>query len=126
VDTDRSDDLTVAPSKVHASPATKWADRRPSAGDPKAKLVHLERCLEHDPALARRFRTLERRHQRNDVAVIGLLVMSVILLGAALATASWTCFVAGATTLVASFVVDTRYQRALERGLDREEQTTWP
>jgi hypothetical protein len=100
----------------------------PPAGNPEAKLEHVERCLERaDPALARRFRTLERRHQRNDVAVFGLLVMSMIFLGAALATASWACFVAGATTFAASFVVDTRYQRALERGLDREEEeATWP
>jgi hypothetical protein len=68
-----------------------------------------------DPALARRFKKLQRADTRNDVAVFSLLTISAVLLGAFWATFSAAAGLGGVAAYLASFVVDSHHQRQLAR-----------
>jgi hypothetical protein len=68
-----------------------------------------------DPALARRFKKLQRADTRNDVAVFSLLTISAVLLGAFWATLSVAVGLGGVAAYLASFVVDTRHRQRLTR-----------
>ncbi|MGD9998247.1 MAG: DUF3040 domain-containing protein [Acidimicrobiia bacterium] len=68
-----------------------------------------------DPTFARRVRRQVRAERTNVVIVFALLVATVLLLAAGLATYSWSAFVAGAVVFISAFAVDDRYRRRLAR-----------
>jgi hypothetical protein len=78
------------------------------------QIDELERALERDdPSLAKRFDKLQRANTRNDVAVFSLLAISAVLLAVAFTTLSAVTGLGGVAAYLASFLVDTRYQRRL-------------
>ena len=68
-----------------------------------------------DPAFVRRVRRQARAERTNVAIVVALLVATVLLLAAGLATYSWSAFVAGAVAFISAFAVDDRYRRRLAR-----------
>jgi hypothetical protein len=87
------------------------------------QIDELERALAHeDPSLAHRFKKLQHANTRNDVAVFSLLAISAVLLAIALTTLSAVAGLGGVTAYLASFLVDTRYQRRLSGPSNRDGQ----
>ena len=68
-----------------------------------------------DPTFVRRVRRQARAERTNVAIVFALLVATVLLLAAGLATYSWSAFVAGAVAFISAFAVDDRYRRRLAR-----------
>lgn len=119
MDADRPDELTTPTTTTAGAGARQRTDRAWSSAQVRDELEQLERTLEReDPLLAGRFRRLGRQQRRTDLAVFALLGLSVLLLAAALATNSAVAWLTGATAFLASFVVDTRHHRTLERSTD--------
>lgn len=66
-----------------------------------------------DPAFARRLRRPVRAERTSVTIVVALLVATVVLLAAGLATYSWLALVAGGVTFFGAFAVDDRHRRRL-------------
>ena len=82
--------------------------------------------VQDDPSLSKRFRNLQQRSTRNDVAVFSLLTLSAVLLAAGLGSLSPFAWGAGVAAYVASFIVDNQHERTL-RGpsQDATKEPTW-
>ena len=77
---------------------------------------YIELDLTHDdPTFVRRVRRQARAERTNVAIVFALLVATVLLLAAGLATYSWSAFVAGAFAFISAFAVDDRHRRRLVR-----------
>jgi hypothetical protein len=115
MDADRTDELTE-PSAT-AGPSLTMSTRRSGdlADDVDEQFEVLARSLKVDLGWDK----LQRRQRRNDIVVFGLLVLSVLLLAGGLATPRLLLWLTGAGAFMASFLVDARYRRWLERRLVR-------
>ncbi len=111
MDADRTDKLTQPVPA--ASPSLTMSTRRTADIDEQFEV--LARSLKVDLAMTRGWDRLQRRRRRNDVVVFGLLVLSVLLLAGGLATPRLVWWLTGAGAFIASFLVDARYRRWLER-----------
>ena len=120
MDADRTDELT---EPAATSPSLTMSTRRPGdlVDDVDEQFEVLARSLKVDLGWDK----LERRQRRNDIVVFGLLVLSVLLLAGGLARPRLLLWLTGAAALMASFLVDARYRRRVERRPRESSVTTW-
>ena len=114
---------TAQRSRAHlAIRATQLRNSPPDPGPPEIarQIEQLEQgLLDDDPTFVQRFRRLERARRRNEVAVFGLLVVSVLLLAIGLAAQSFVAGGLGVAAYLISFMIDRRYQHKLD-------EVSWP
>jgi hypothetical protein len=112
---------TLTEQESRAQLALRATERRNSPhdlGHPEVarQIEQLERgLLDDDPTFLQRFSHLERARRRNEVAVFGLLVVSVVLLAMGLAVQSIVAGGLGVAAYLLSFMVDRHYQHKLAK-----------
>ncbi len=77
--------------------------------------------IREDPELASRFRLLDGHNALRDRLVFSLLAASMALLGYGLAMQEGASFLTGGVAFVASFVVDSRFERRSSASSQREQ-----
>jgi len=99
---------------VHANGVHREPGSETEPFDRAFRYIELELTYD-DPTFVRRVRRQARAERTNVAVVFALLVASVLLLAAGLATYSWPAFVAGALAFISAFAVDDRHRRRLVR-----------
>jgi Flp pilus assembly protein TadB len=99
---------------VHANGVQREAGAETETFELAFRAIELD--LTHDdPTFTRRVRRQAGVERTNVAIVFALLVATVLLLAAGLATYSWSVFVAGAVAFISAFAVDDRYRRRRAR-----------
>jgi hypothetical protein len=126
MDAHRTDELKQQLPAARPSLTVSTRSAGGTARDIDEQFEALARSLTADLTMTRGRDELQRRQRRHRGVVVGLLILSVVLLAGGLATPRVSWWFAGAGAFIASFLVDARHRRWLERRIVSVPVTTRP